>query len=79
MPPESTPPVPLWRFAAIGIEFFSPILGGSLLGYYSDDYFHTAPALAVTGLLLGVFLGMYRLIVELRDFQRGQSPPPPQP
>jgi F0F1-type ATP synthase assembly protein I len=75
MPPEAIPPARLWRFAAIGLEFFSPILGGSILGYYSDEYFHTAPALAVTGLLLGVFLGMYRLIVELRDFQRGQQPP----
>jgi F0F1-type ATP synthase assembly protein I len=76
MPSESTRPVSLWRFAAIGIEFFSPILGGSLLGYYSDGYFHSAQWLAVIGLLLGVFLGMYRLIVELRDFQRGQLPPP---
>jgi F0F1-type ATP synthase assembly protein I len=74
MPPESIPPVRLWRFAAIGLEFFSPILGGSILGYYSDEYFHTAPLLAVTGLLLGVFIGMYRLIVELRDFMRGQPP-----
>jgi F0F1-type ATP synthase assembly protein I len=78
MPAESNPPVRLWRFAAIGIEFFSPILGGSLLGYYSDEHFHTAPTLAVIGVLLGVFLGMYRLITELRDFQRGQ-PPPPEP
>jgi F0F1-type ATP synthase assembly protein I len=77
MPSESQSPVRLWRFAAIGIEFFSPILGGSLLGYYSDEHFHTAPWLAVTGLLLGVFLGMYRLIVELRDFVRVQPPSPP--
>ncbi len=75
MPPESPPPVPLWRFAAIGIEFFSPILGGALLGYYLDEYFQSEPLLAVTGLLLGVFLGMYRLIIELRDFQRRQQPP----
>jgi F0F1-type ATP synthase assembly protein I len=74
---ESSPPPSLWRFAAIGIEFFSPILGGSLLGYYSDEHFHTAPLLAVTGLLLGVFLGMYRLIVDLRDFMRGHPPSPP--
>jgi F0F1-type ATP synthase assembly protein I len=75
MPPQPNQPVRLWRFAAIGVEFFSPILGGSVLGYYADDYFHTAPVLAVTGLLLGVFLGMYRLILELRDFQRDQTPP----
>ena len=70
MPPDAKPPVGLWRFAAIGAEFFSPILGGSLLGYYLDGYFRTTPILAVTGVLLGVFLGMYRLIIELRDFQR---------
>jgi F0F1-type ATP synthase assembly protein I len=75
MPTESPSPVRLWRFAAIGVEFFSPILGGSILGYYSDEYFHTAPWLAVAGLLLGVFLGMYRLIVELRDFQGGPRTP----
>jgi F0F1-type ATP synthase assembly protein I len=70
MAPESKPTGSLWRFAAIGAEFFSPILGGSLLGYYLDGYFHTTPVLAISGVLLGVFLGMYRLIVTLRDFQR---------
>ena len=70
MPPEAKQHVSMWRFAAVGVEFFSPILGGSLLGYYLDDYFPTARWLAVAGGLLGVFLGMYRLIVELRDFQR---------
>jgi F0F1-type ATP synthase assembly protein I len=70
MASEAKPPVSLWRFAAIGVEFFSPILGGSLLGYYLDGYFHTTPVLAISGVLLGAFLGMYRLIIELRDFQR---------
>jgi F0F1-type ATP synthase assembly protein I len=75
MPTNSTPPARLWRFAAIAAEFFSPILGGSILGYYLDGYFNTAPVLAVAGVLLGTFLGMYRLIIELRDFQREQQPP----
>jgi F0F1-type ATP synthase assembly protein I len=60
----------LWRFVAIGAEFFSPILGGAVLGYYLDRYFHTDPVLAVSGVLLGVALGLYRLVVELRDFQK---------
>ena len=63
MATEAKPPVSLWRFAAIGAEFFSPILGGSLLGYYLDGYFHMTPVLAISGVLLGVFLGMYRLIM----------------
>jgi F0F1-type ATP synthase assembly protein I len=71
MAANGNPSARMWRFAAIAAEFFSPILGGAILGYYLDDYFHTAPALAVSGVLLGAFLGMYRLVVELKNFQRG--------
>lgn len=60
----------LWRFVAIGAEFFSPILGGAVAGYYFDLHFHTQPVIAVTGVFLGTALGFYRLFVELRDFQR---------
>lgn len=60
----------LWRFVGIATEFFSPIMGGAIGGYYLDEHFHTQPILAVVGLFLGVGLGFYRLIVELRDFQR---------
>ncbi len=69
---NAIPPARLWRFAGIAAEFFSPILGGAILGYYLDQYLRTAPALAVAGVLLGTFLGMYRLVVELRNFQRGE-------
>ena len=70
MADNARPPVNLWRFAAVAAEFVSPILGGAIAGYYLDEHFRSAPAFAVAGLLLGAFLGMYRLIVELRDFQR---------
>jgi F0F1-type ATP synthase assembly protein I len=60
----------LWRFAAIGTEFFSPILGGAILGYYLDEYFRLQPILAVSGVFLGIILGFYRLFVELREFQK---------
>ncbi len=60
----------LWRFLAIGAEFFSPILGGAIAGYYLDQHFRTQPVIAVTGVFLGMALGFYRLFVELRDFQK---------
>jgi len=60
----------LWRFVAIGAEFFSPIIGGAIAGYYLDIYFRTQPVIAVSGVFLGTALGFYRLFVELRDFQR---------
>ena len=58
------------RFVAIGAEFFSPILGGAVAGYYLDVYFRTQPVMAVGGVFLGTALGFYRLFVGLRDFQK---------
>jgi len=73
-PPESNEPSPgkpnLWRYAAIGVELFSPIIGGSVAGYYIDAHFGTGSIWTLVGLLGGVFLGFYRLIVETREFRR---------
>jgi len=57
------------RFTAIGLEFFSPIVGGLLAGYYIGEHFHL-PWLGLVGLLGGVFVGFFRLIVEVRNFQK---------
>jgi len=59
------------RYAAIGLEFFSPIIGGALAGYYLDRHFHTTPIIGLTGILGGTAAGLYRLIVEMRNFMRG--------
>jgi F0F1-type ATP synthase assembly protein I len=59
----------LIRFAAIGLEFFSPIVAGILGGYYLGEYLHM-PWLGLIGLVGGVAAGFYRLIVEVRNFQR---------
>ena len=60
----------LWRYAAIGAELFSPIIGGSVAGYYIDAHFHSGSIWTLVGLLGGVFLGFYRLIAETRSFRR---------
>ena len=60
----------LWRYAAIGAELFSPIIGGSIAGYYIDAHFHTGSVWTLVGLLGGVFIGFYRLIAEARDFRK---------
>lgn len=70
VPQNNQTPPSLWRFLGIGVEFFSPIIGGSILGFYLDQHFHTGPVLAVCGVFLGVVLGFYRLFVELRAFQK---------
>jgi len=62
----------LARYAAIGLEFFSPIIGGAIAGYYLDRYFHTTPIIGLVGILGGTVIGLYRLIVEMRDFTQGK-------
>jgi F0F1-type ATP synthase assembly protein I len=58
------------RITVIGLEFSSPILVGLIGGYYLGEYFHR-PWLGLLGLGGGVFLGFYRLIMELRNFVKG--------
>jgi F0F1-type ATP synthase assembly protein I len=53
------------RITVIAVEFSSPIIAGMVGGYYIGDYFHK-PWLGLLGLCGGVFLGFYRLIMELR-------------
>jgi len=57
------------RITVIGLEFSSPILAGLIGGYYAGEYFHR-PWLGLLGLGAGVFLGFYRLILELRHFMK---------
>lgn len=63
---------PYLRITIIGVEFSSPILAGLVGGYYLGEYFHR-PWLGLVGLLGGVFLGFYRLILELRKFVKGNQ------
>jgi F0F1-type ATP synthase assembly protein I len=58
------------RLAALGIEFFSTILGLLILGYLLDTHFHTTPICGATGLFSGLVLGVYRLVVGLRQLDR---------
>ncbi|HKM99100.1 MAG: AtpZ/AtpI family protein [Candidatus Binataceae bacterium] len=58
------------RFAAIGVEFSSPIIAGSLIGHFLDLHFHTDPWITLVLFLTGLGLGFYRLIRELQLAQR---------
>jgi F0F1-type ATP synthase assembly protein I len=60
---------PYLRLLIIGVEFSSPILGGLIGGYYIGEYLHK-PWIGLIGLIGGVFLGFYRLILEVRRFMK---------
>ena len=58
------------RLAAVGVEFFSTILGLLIIGYGLDTYLHTTPWLGAAGVVLGLAIGVYRLFVGLRYLDR---------
>jgi len=60
------------RYASIGIEFSSPMIGGAIMGHYLDQYFKTDPYLTLVMFLLGMLAGFYRLISALSAFQKEQ-------
>jgi len=60
------------RYASIGIEFSSPMVGGAIVGHYLDQYFKTDPYLTLAMFVLGMLAGFYRLITALSAFQKEQ-------
>jgi len=66
---DNTPSfVKISKYAAVGIEFPSTILGGLILGYLLDRYFDTSPWLVMTITLLALVGAFFRLIQTLRSF-----------
>jgi ATP synthase protein I len=63
-------PGKMLRWASVGVEFSSPIVGGAIVGHYLDLYFKTDPWLTLIMFLLGVLAGFIRLIRSLAEFQR---------
>ena len=73
MATNDTPPRPsMMRFASVGVEFVSTILGGIVAGYYVGRYFNSA-WIGPVFLIGGVFLAFYRLILELREFTQANK------
>ena len=60
--------VKISKYAAIGLEFPSTILGGLALGYVLDKYLDTSPWFIMTLTLFALVGAFVRLIVMLRRF-----------
>jgi len=61
------------RYAGIGLEFASPIVVGSIVGHYIDEYLKTDPWFTLVMFLSGTFLGFYRLFREVQAAQRAMK------
>jgi len=50
------------RYLALGFQIAGSIVGGLLVGYFLDDYLHTAPLFTLL-LTLGGLVGAMRLLL----------------
>lgn len=60
--------VKVGKYAAIGLEFPSTVIGGMFLGYLLDLYFETSPSLTTTVTLLALAGAFIRLVQLLKRF-----------
>lgn len=63
---EPSPFRTLGLVSAIGIDLVSSILGGIYLGKWIDSQFGTAPSFLITGLFVGMFGGIYSVVVMVK-------------
>jgi F0F1-type ATP synthase assembly protein I len=56
------------KYAAIGLEFPSTVIGGLLLGYFIDQHFNSSPWFTVSLTLLALIGGFVRLFQLLKHF-----------
>lgn len=49
------------KYASLGIEFASMILGLGFVGYYIDKKFGSSPLFLIVGIFFGFISGIYRL------------------
>ncbi len=49
------------KYASLGIEFASMILGLGLVGYYVDEKLNSSPLFTIIGIFFGFVSGIYRL------------------
>jgi F0F1-type ATP synthase assembly protein I len=56
------------KYAAIGLEFPSTVIGGLLLGYFIDQHFSSSPWFTVSLTLLALIGGFVRLFQLLKHF-----------
>lgn len=49
------------KYASLGVEFSSMILGLAFVGHYIDKKLNSAPLFVIVGIFFGFISGIYRL------------------
>lgn len=58
------------KYAALGAEFGSMVLGLAFVGHYADKHFNTKPLFTIIGIFVGFVSGIYRLYKISKTFDR---------
>ncbi|WP_295156951.1 AtpZ/AtpI family protein [uncultured Brachyspira sp.] len=58
------------KYAALGVEFGSMVLGLTFVGYYADKYFNSKPLFTIIGIFIGFISGIYRLYKISKTFDK---------
>jgi F0F1-type ATP synthase assembly protein I len=67
-PPGVTPLPSAIAFLGMGLSAAICVAAGVVLGLWADSHWHTSPALLVVGLLLGLALGTFFVIGQIRKY-----------
>lgn len=67
---EEPPLVKFGKYAAIGLEFPSTVIGGLFLGYFLDQYLDSFPWFTAILTLLALVGAFVRLVQWLQRFSR---------
>jgi F0F1-type ATP synthase assembly protein I len=67
--PDGVKPLPsAVAFLGMGLSAAMCVGAGVVLGIWADDTWHTAPALLVVGLLLGVAAATFFVVAQIRRY-----------
>ncbi|PCG20122.1 AtpZ/AtpI family protein [Brachyspira sp. G79] len=58
------------RYAALGAEFGSMVLGLAFVGHYADKHFNSRPLFTIIGIFVGFVSGIYRLYKISKAFDK---------
>ncbi|CRF34719.1 hypothetical membrane protein [Brachyspira suanatina] len=58
------------KYAALGVEFGSMVLGLTFVGHYADKHFNSKPLFTIIGIFVGFVSGIYRLYKISKTFDK---------
>lgn len=58
------------KYAALGAEFGSMVLGLAFVGHYTDKHFGSRPLFTIIGIFVGFVSGIYRLYKISKTFDK---------